>query len=166
MHPQYITEGDYDDIGLIELEKPVEFNHILKPACLPSPRDTEIPDTLIASGWGTTVYEGNTSRILLEVNLPHVEKSACEQKTQTIAVNGVRDSQLCFGGVKGQDTCQGDSGGPLQGHSKNVYCSYTIYGVTSLGEECGLKTPALYTRVSHYLDWIEGIVWPNQTSYQ
>lgn len=56
---------------------------------------------------------------------------------------------------------QGDSGGPLQRILAEPYCMYSIVGVTSFGKFCAFKlSPAIYTRVSSYLDWIETIVWP------
>ena len=54
-------------------------------------------------------------------------------------------------------------GGPLQIYNKEkVNCMYTIIGVVSYGQaDCGtLGIPGIYTRVFHYLDWIESIVWP------
>lgn len=39
---------------------------------------------------------------------------------------------------------------------------YAQVGVTSLGSTfCGDRTPAIYTRVFYYLEWIQKIVWPN-----
>jgi secreted trypsin-like serine protease len=59
---------------------------------------------------------------------------------------------------------QGDSGSPIQVTSKNNRCLFYIMGITSFGKKCGDEgLPAVYTRVSHYLDWIEGIVWPGET---
>jgi secreted trypsin-like serine protease len=38
-----------------------------------------------------------------------------------------------------------------------------VVGVTSFGRFCGFKnSPAIYTKVAHYLPWIESIVWPQQ----
>lgn len=54
---------------------------------------------------------------------------------------------------------QGDSGGPLQITSDDNQCLYYIIGVTSFGKGCGTLSPAIYTRVSEYLDWVETIVW-------
>ena len=37
-------------------------------------------------------------------------------------------------------------------------------GVTSYGKDCGIVGSAgMYTRVSYYVPWIEGIVWPEET---
>lgn len=56
---------------------------------------------------------------------------------------------------------QGDSGSPLQKVLMKPYCMYSIVGVTSFGKFCAFKSmPAMYTKVSFYLDWIENIVWP------
>ncbi|TGZ37820.1 hypothetical protein DBV15_04785, partial [Temnothorax longispinosus] len=56
---------------------------------------------------------------------------------------------------------RGDSGGPLQRVLAEPYCMYSIVGVTSFGKFCAFKdSPAIYTRISSYLDWIENTVWP------
>lgn len=58
---------------------------------------------------------------------------------------------------------QGDSGAPLQVVSKKNPCVYYVMGLTSFGGKCAQSgQPAIYTRVSSYLNWIEGIVWPGQ----
>lgn len=57
---------------------------------------------------------------------------------------------------------QGDSGGPLQVKlSKSTL--YTQFGITSFGKLDRHDTPVGYTRVSKYIPWIEGIVWPTST---
>lgn len=60
---------------------------------------------------------------------------------------------------------QGDSGGPLQIFTTEnpYYCMHHVIGITSFGKACGFKhSPAIYTRVSAFVPWIESIVWPNQ----
>ena len=53
----------------------------------------------------------------------------------------------------GKDSCQADSGGPL--FTRNPF---TLVGIVSWGEGCGdPRYPGVYTRVSEYIDFIEGI---------
>lgn len=75
---------------------------------------------------------------------------------------GVSEGQYCAYDPKaGNDSCQGDSGGPLQFFSDNTSGIATVVGIVSFGIGCGSTLPGIYTRVAHYLDWIESVVWPN-----
>lgn len=58
------------------------------------------------------------------------------------------------------DTCEGDSGGPLQTIRQHLDLS-TVVGVVATGVKCGNNFPGIYTRVAHFIDWIESHVWPN-----
>lgn len=64
---------------------------------------------------------------------------------------------MCAGGNKGEDTCSGDSGGPLM-DSKLIGAQMrkTVVGIVSFGPgTCGIEDqPAVYTKVSEFLDWI------------
>lgn len=64
--------------------------------------------------------------------------------------------QICFGGIKGQDSCGGDSGGPLV-MSGTTGPPFLQVGLVSYGPvNCGQKdVPGVYTSVSHYRNWIE-----------
>lgn len=55
MHPSYVTRQLADDIALVYLDQPVEWNEFVQPACLPNP-DKESFAGLVAtaSGWGWT----------------------------------------------------------------------------------------------------------------
>ena len=65
---------------------------------------------------------------------------------------------LCAGGGdSGRDACQGDSGGPL---TVDTAQGQKLVGIVAAGEGCGAPgKPGLYTRVSHYIDWIDGVVY-------
>ncbi|KAJ8705447.1 hypothetical protein PYW08_012493 [Mythimna loreyi] len=55
----------------------------------------------------------------------------------------------------------GDSGGPLLVRSQVSECLHSVIGVTSYGKACGyLGDAGMYTRVYHYVPWIESVVWP------
>lgn len=72
---------------------------------------------------------------------------------------GLNKNILCYGAVKGVDTCPGASGGPVQVVRRDVFCSYTLVGITSAGVRCTQGYPGLFTKVAEYLDWIETLVW-------
>lgn len=102
----------------------------------------------------------------MKVTINIIEKDQCtkaySQEIKTAAMkDGIKDSLICAGELGGgKDTCQGDSGGPLQVVLKEPECMYSLIGVTSFGKFCGFKnSPAMYSRISFYIDWIEGIVW-------
>lgn len=89
------------------------------------------------------------------MNLKAVEWETC--RVSFNVSDDVSSKVICAGGRKGEDTCQGDSGGPLMrmtsdGYSNNWY----LFGIVSLGSSyCGhAGRPAIYTRVSAYMDWI------------
>uniref|UniRef100_A0A667XZQ1 Plasminogen activator n=1 Tax=Myripristis murdjan TaxID=586833 RepID=A0A667XZQ1_9TELE len=67
----------------------------------------------------------------------------------------ITTNMLCAGDTRGlDDACKGDSGGPLVCQNNN---RMTLMGVISWGDGCGQKDkPGVYTRVTHYIDWIEG----------
>ena len=58
--------------------------------------------------------------------------------------------------ILGKDSCNGDSGGPLV-YRKNNGEGVPWYqvGIVSFGtRECGIGSPAIYTRITAYINWI------------
>lgn len=77
--------------------------------------------------------------------------------------DGLSESQYCTNDPNGSgDSCEGDSGGPIQIVQKYSTVA-TIVAVVSFGGTCGSSLPSINTRVAYYLDWIESLVWPNNT---
>ncbi|XP_071556799.1 serine protease snk-like [Temnothorax nylanderi] len=166
-YPEYKSSVKYHDIALLKLDHPLELNPRVRPACLET--NSQIPGkSAIASGFGKTSYESNIgSNELMKVQLNYISDDNCKKAyAEDIGTrrlpDGLISSFLCAGIMEGgKDTCQGDSGGPLQRVLAEPYCMYSIVGVTSFGKFCAFKdSPAIYTRISSYLDWIENTVWP------
>jgi len=69
----------------------------------------------------------------------------------------VSDNMICSGrAATKRDTCQGDSGGPL--FAKGADGKFTLVGVTSWGELCGVSEKGLYglyARVARYSSWVQ-----------
>ncbi|KAL1117512.1 hypothetical protein AAG570_003831, partial [Ranatra chinensis] len=168
-HPDYKPPAVYNDISLYKLDRGVVFSDYIKPACLHPYK--ELPGSkAVVTGWGRTSFVGATSDHLLEVEIPIVEGEHCKMlmgvKNSTKVPNGIdTDTMVCAGDLAGgKDTCTGDSGGPLIFEDLNADCLKFLIGVTSYGRQCALpNSPGVYTRVSHYIAWIESIVWPPAT---
>ncbi|KAK4881826.1 hypothetical protein RN001_005145 [Aquatica leii] len=165
-HPNYTPPSQYNDIALLRLHKKARLNPYARPACL-NVNSVLSARKAVASGWGKVGYTSDVSKDLLKVTLEFFTNAECNATYRSnIGVrlrNGIVDAtQICAGSHKeAKDTCQGDSGGPLQIVHPQVFCMYSIVGITSFGKACGVaNVPGVYTRVSNYIDWIEKIVWP------
>ncbi|XP_031632766.1 serine protease persephone-like isoform X2 [Contarinia nasturtii] len=170
VHPQYSGLTKVHDLALIQVQKTIPFSKYIKPACLQTNLRDESSDVkLTVTGYGTT---SPTQLVktddLRKAELKSMPLSQCNStlmdldKSAMLAPfrNGLIGGQYCAYDPEGKrDACQGDSGGPLQYFPKNKTIA-TVVGIVSFGISCGLKLPAVYTRVAYYLDWIEPIVWP------
>ncbi|XP_025835383.1 uncharacterized protein LOC108736795 [Agrilus planipennis] len=159
-HPNYSLPSVQHDIALLKLDRPATLNKYVRPACLYTSSEIS-SDKAIATGWGYTEFSRKISNELMKVTLEAFSHETC---IKTFAQLGIDDkTQTCWGSrTEAKDTCKGDSGRPLQIGSRDFYCMYEIIGITSLGKGCGhVNVPAVYTRVSNYVDWLEGIVWNN-----
>ncbi|KAL4707784.1 hypothetical protein ACJJTC_001730, partial [Scirpophaga incertulas] len=161
----YVRSTKYHDLALLRLEKPVITSSILNAACLYT-RDSDPNVSLIITGWGrTNVTKSLKSNNLLKTTVSPMARDDCNPfySGWRKLPSGITQGQLCAGDPQGgHDACQGDSGGPLQVMFENA-SHYELVGVTSFGEGCGTTKPGVYTRIAHYIDWIERIVWPSQT---
>ncbi|KYN17559.1 Serine protease snake [Trachymyrmex cornetzi] len=175
-HPDYRPPAMYADIALVQLMTVVTFSKSIRPACLYQLFDT-MPRQAWVSGWGVTKYRvliqiklctlgGEVSDRLQKAKLDVVDNLPCtiQHNSSTEVPYGITPSMICAGDPSGnwtKDTCQGDSGGPLQIVHPKSECLFQLIGITSFGIACAMiDIPGVYTRVSHYLSWIEGIVWP------
>ncbi|CAD0195742.1 unnamed protein product [Chrysodeixis includens] len=167
-HPQYKPPSKYHDIALLETETEVSYNIHVFPACLHSLPEPDLPwdYTLEAVGWGALGHNRELADTLQYVELEKFDSAECSQlypKHRHLLQGYNHTTQMCYGHrTKIRDTCRGDSGGPLQTASFMAPCVFTITGVTSSGRACGFAgNSGLYTRVLHYLPWIESVVWPD-----
>ncbi|KAL7869265.1 hypothetical protein AOLI_G00132530 [Acnodon oligacanthus] len=157
IHENYTETLDalYNDIALLKLKavdgQCANETRFVKAACLPT---GPIPDgtECMISGYGVTEHDEEGSSQLLDAKVLLISQKRC--MTPNIYGNVLDDGMFCAGHMKGGvDSCQGDSGGPLVCKQKGLHY---VYGVVSWGDACGKKNrPGIYTRVTHYLDWIK-----------
>uniref|UniRef100_A0A1B6KI46 limulus clotting factor C n=1 Tax=Graphocephala atropunctata TaxID=36148 RepID=A0A1B6KI46_9HEMI len=159
-HEDYDTKSYQNDICLLRLANPIQFNNYVTPICLPA-YDTFLKasfdsSTMEVAGWGVTdIVTGKASTILLTLRVPIKTQFLCE-----LAYSGrseIINKQMCAGGVIGKDSCSGDSGGPLMApFALNAPPRYFVVGIVSFGpRQCAnTNTPGVYTKVSEYMAWI------------
>ncbi len=113
----------------------------------------------VVTGWGTVeAWEPGRERgegralpdRLRAVDLPIIDNATCAE----IYPGRIENGQVCAGYAQGtMDSCQGDSGGPLVVPGGPT--GWTQIGIVSFGRGCAQPGAyGVYTRVSHYIDWI------------
>nr|XP_022902326.1 uncharacterized protein LOC111415067 [Onthophagus taurus] len=164
VHSGYSKQGIQNDIALIRLPREIKFTDAIGPVCLPSKENLMKKDSdyrnLTVIGWGTTELR-QPSTVLLKVTVPYVNQADCQGvfKTQVTISN----RQICAGGRDGKDSCSGDSGGPIMysvvddGIIRWVQAGLVSFGTKVCGTE---KVPAVYTKISSYMDWILSNIQP------
>ncbi|KAJ4427990.1 hypothetical protein ANN_24003 [Periplaneta americana] len=166
-HPEYKQSKQYHDIALLKLGQDVVFNSFMKPACLHTEDNIASPD-VIATGWGRGAPVNETGKKLMAVTLQQQPMAKCQEALKMVNAQVLKnalheglkeDSMMCAGVDEGgKDTCGGDSGGPIQVKVNSRQCDYAVVGLVSfgIGLDCARPgVPAVYTRVSSYVSWIE-----------
>jgi len=176
LHESYDKRNNFkNDIALIRMNEPVPLFQespalsSANPICLPWSKDSyahfvDVGDKPTVAGWGRTVrrQDDRTQNNYLQRN--RVAKKQLKQLKVPISncprLKIDRERQICAGGQRGKDSCNGDSGGPLFiRESSND--AWEQIGLVSFGStRCGVGVPGVYTRIVHYLPWIESHLRP------
>ncbi|XP_047238290.1 tissue-type plasminogen activator isoform X2 [Girardinichthys multiradiatus] len=164
IHEKFNNETFDNDIAILKLETDIGMCAVdspeVHPACLPE-HGLMLPDWTECeiSGYGKDSefsYEYSE-----RVKRGHVRLWPKEQCIPgVLSGQTVTSNMLCAGDTRGlDDACKGDSGGPLVCQTKN---RMTLMGIISWGDGCGQKDkPGVYTRVSHYINWINSKIKAN-----
>jgi secreted trypsin-like serine protease len=144
--------GLMTDVGLIKLDRPIEFTDYVRPVGLTGIDDNDYlqGDSVgTVTGWGmTSMDDRDPPEVLQQVDLEIMDAESCQDHSPT-------GKEICAGPPEGgRSACFGDSGGPfvVKGDS-----GYVQLGVVSAGtgQECGSPgNYSLFTRVSLYHKWI------------
>lgn len=114
------------------------------------------------AGWGRFQDSGRPSNIPSEQQIQVLDNKKCNERFYELgklaSEDQFGDSVICAGSLTGtKDSCEIDSGGPLmQTIFDDGYHAYYQIGIASYSIGCArTNTPAVYTRVQNFLDWIE-----------
>ncbi|XP_076437168.1 uncharacterized protein LOC143276510 [Babylonia areolata] len=167
IHPDFAqTPRLVNDIAVIRLSRPLDFNSRVAPICLPANTDP-LPPVCVTAGWGALDHKtAELPNVLHTVTMRTYNRTQCQDTFWSFYYAGysirfylgssgiVCAANSTFGG---QDTCQGDSGGPLFCLQKgaNGMDHYAQFGVVSWGHGCGLPgEPGFYTFLPDYVSWL------------
>uniref|UniRef100_A0A2A4JDE7 Peptidase S1 domain-containing protein n=1 Tax=Heliothis virescens TaxID=7102 RepID=A0A2A4JDE7_HELVI len=139
-----------NDIAIAVVSKPFSFNSNVRQGTIIKQGVEVKPDSLCTLvGWGVLEPDGPQPEQLQHTNLFTIDQHICAMRYNTIGAV-IQDSMMCAGRVDagGPDGCFGDSGGPL------LYKGLVV-GIVSFGYSCGHRYfPGVYTKVSHYTNWV------------
>ncbi|XP_054733965.1 brachyurin [Anastrepha obliqua] len=148
VHERFNPETAANDIALVKLPMDVAFTQRIQPASLPytNRNDLLTGAKVVATGWGANNEMSNYNPMQF-TELRVISNTECAHEFDVVT-----DGVLCAKGLRDETVCSGDSGGPLV--LKNTQM---VVGITSFGPADGCETnvPGGFTRVTHYLDWIE-----------
>jgi len=153
MHPSYTSVTDGNDIALLRLYQPLNYNaapHI-RPICLPSFNSGLLTGkSALVAGWGQTQETGLGSQVLLKANVHVVD---CREED---TAHDLSETMVCAAGEGySKGACMGDSGGPLMIRGAGDF--YTLIGAVSWGENnCTYEhAPGVYTSIPTMMGWIK-----------
>lgn len=139
----------YDDVAVIRLGSPVNYNRFVQPICLTTNSYGLENYVANVAGWGQLSDRGVQSSVLRTVGVRVWKQPDCVNTYKGRAPAGISNGMLCAGG-NGYDSCKGDSGGPLS-VTRNSRAEQI--GIVSWGIGCG-SFPGVYTRIDQFLLWI------------
>lgn len=153
VHPEYKSSkrGTVNDIALLYLSQYESPALVRLPEVDNSNTSiTEFYDRGIAIGWGE-MENKKKARRLKKVTLELMSEDECWARLGG-KTDLTKQMNLCaYSPMK--DACHGDSGGPLLVRKQD---GLVQYGIVSWGVGCGIQDmPGVYTRVDHYLQWIQ-----------
>lgn len=104
-HPDWQSPFTPNDIALIKVTRDIEFNEFVQPIPI-STRNIGGDVKAIASGWGTTSFQGSTPDKLQFLEVLTVTNKQCQERLET----PIEDSAICAFAKNGEGMCHGDSG--------------------------------------------------------
>ncbi|XP_045454277.1 trypsin, alkaline A-like [Melitaea cinxia] len=139
-----------NDIAVVVVARKFNIGSLIKQATIVKPNTELAPNSICTLvGWGATQKNGPQPDQLQQTMMLTIDQEDCKVRYQAIGAI-IMNSMMCAGStdIDGIDGCYGDSGGPL------IYKGVVV-GLVSFGYACGIRYyPGVYTKVSHYTNWI------------
>ncbi|XP_029653717.2 chymotrypsin-like protease CTRL-1, partial [Octopus sinensis] len=159
VHPKFVETSGYPfDIALVKLSQKAQVMPAVVPIALPeNSTETFVNRECWVLGWGLTDSAASViPNVLQEANITAITNEECAERWSFIEI---LESHLCVYKLA-SSPCNGDSGGSLACRDGND--TWRLAGVISWGiSTCSGDYPAVNTRVSSYLEWIDEVISEN-----
>lgn len=156
-NPSYNPIRLTNDVSLIKVSTPIQFSADLQPVCGPDRSSDYHYRKSVCSGWGTIVSGGACCpQTLRYVSLNVTTNAFCDAEYPRDQITADMICASDNSGGNTRDSCQGDSGGPLA--VKEADGTFTLVGIVSWGIGCASGYPGVYSRVTHFHDFILNII--------
>ncbi|XP_075532208.1 proclotting enzyme-like isoform X5 [Dermacentor variabilis] len=156
-HPKFVLSVYANDIAVLQLEKPLNFDKFVSPVCLPKKPLNIAGRPLLIAGWGLTKEGGqdsDTLRYILKKEMPYKQ---CKPFLHTEAQLTLNETIVVCATARSKDACTGDSGGPVTTWNKRG--KFFQVGIVSFGYGCARPNQASgYTRVATFVPWILSVM--------
>jgi len=150
VHPQYDVYSKENDIMLIRLVSPSDYDTITVDD---GSSNLEGENSATAIGWGDTSEGGSSSDILLEVEIDIVPNLECKS---AYGKHFHEENMMCAS-QDGKDFCSGDDGGPLILKGDDVASDIQV-GVISWNSGCAREgKPGVYALVHTGSEFMQDI---------
>ncbi|KAF5291622.1 hypothetical protein FQA39_LY14344 [Lamprigera yunnana] len=100
-HPDYNNPMFDNDLSIVILEEPLQFNDNVKTIEISELEDVEAGTLATVTGWGVN-ETGLLSKHLKKLEVPRHDNSECIAAFSSLYNP---DTQVCYGGIVGQDSC-------------------------------------------------------------
>ncbi|XP_065295439.1 serine proteinase stubble-like isoform X1 [Dermacentor albipictus] len=152
-HPEFVLRVYANDVAILQLEKPLNFDKFVSPVCLPKKPISTTGRPLLIAGWGFTKEGGpdsDTLRYILKKELPYKQ---CKPLLHHEAQLTLNETIVICATARSKDACTGDSGAPVTTWNKRG--KFFQVGIVSFGYGCARPNDASgYTRVATFVPWI------------
>lgn len=150
LHPDYtgLEDGWTDDIAVITLKTPINFNNLQSSISLTNKNYITGEYRGIISGWGKTSVNSPVSPVLKWAEVNVLSQKDCLDAYKPHDGAFTTKNHICTLEARGIGACMGDSGGPLVINNELV-------GIASWGKPCAVGKSDVFTNVYHYHDFIK-----------
>ncbi|XP_070489969.1 uncharacterized protein [Chironomus tepperi] len=160
IHPDWnpLTVSFDADIAVLVIERDITFNEYIQPICMPKSNINDIKTGLIV-GYGKSEDEKKIHENIPKIiNTPiHTNEHCFLNNLNLVKISSERT--FCGGSGTGVGACRGDSGNGLYVTDGNAYYLRGIVSSSIIGGRygCDVDTYAVFTDVTKYVDWIDGV---------